>query len=112
MHSIDYDEIHDEIVVPQQFAQAILTLRGSADGDEPPLRVIQGSRTQLGGSRRHDWPPFPRALSDGVRHHGVCSRRDPLRVFGLGAALEDHDCFMTRLNHELRRSNPLSWRLL
>ncbi len=52
MHSIDYDEIHDEIVVPQQFAQAILTLRGSADGDEPPLRIIQGSRTLLGGSSR------------------------------------------------------------
>ncbi len=47
MHSIDYDEIHDEIVVPQQFAQAILTFRGSADGDEPPVRVIQGSKTQL-----------------------------------------------------------------
>ncbi len=47
MHSIDYDDIHDEIVVPQQFAQAILTFRGSASGDEPPIRVIQGSKTQL-----------------------------------------------------------------
>ncbi|MCH8266435.1 MAG: hypothetical protein IH846_02840 [Acidobacteria bacterium] len=47
MHSIDYDEVHDEIVVPQQFAQAILTFRGSANGDEPAIRVIQGSKTQL-----------------------------------------------------------------
>ncbi len=47
MHSIVYDEIHDEIVVPQQFAQAILTFRGSAKGEEPPVRVIQGPLTQL-----------------------------------------------------------------
>ncbi len=47
MHAIDYDAIHDEIVVPQQFGQAILTFRGGANGEEPPIRVIQGSRTQL-----------------------------------------------------------------
>jgi len=47
MHAIGYDEIHDEFVVPQQFAQAILTFRGGASGEEPPLRVIQGSKTRL-----------------------------------------------------------------
>jgi len=47
MHAINYDEVHDEIVVPQQFAQAILTFRGGANGEEAPIRVIQGSRTQL-----------------------------------------------------------------
>jgi hypothetical protein len=47
VHAIAYDEIHDEIVVPNQFAQAILTFRGGANGEEPPLRVIQGSLTQL-----------------------------------------------------------------
>ena len=47
MHSIVYDEIHDEFVVPQQFGQAILTFRGGADGEEVPVRVIQGSLTQL-----------------------------------------------------------------
>ncbi len=47
MHGIAYDAIHDEIVVPQQFGQAILTFRGGANGEEPPIRVIQGSRTQL-----------------------------------------------------------------
>jgi len=47
MHAIDYDPIHDEVVVPQQFGQAILTFRGGADGEEAPIRVIQGSRTQL-----------------------------------------------------------------
>ncbi len=47
MHAIDYDAVNDEIVVPQQFGQAILTFRGGADGEEAPIRVIQGSRTQL-----------------------------------------------------------------
>ena len=47
MHGIDYDEVHDEIVVPQQFGQAILVFKGSARGEEPPIRVIQGSKTML-----------------------------------------------------------------
>jgi hypothetical protein len=47
MHSIVYDERHDEFVVPQQFGQAILTFRGGADGEEAPIRVIQGSLTEL-----------------------------------------------------------------
>ncbi len=50
MHAIHYNEARDEIVVPQQFAQAILTFRGAAIGEEPPIRVIQGSLTQLRGS--------------------------------------------------------------
>ncbi|MBI3940178.1 MAG: hypothetical protein HY315_05040 [Acidobacteria bacterium] len=50
MHAIAYDEIHDEFVVPQPFGHAVLTFRGSAKGEEPPLRVIQGPRTMLGGS--------------------------------------------------------------
>ncbi len=54
MHSIVYDEIHDEFVVPQQFGQAILTFRGGADGEEVPVRVIQGSLTQL---RTRSWAP-------------------------------------------------------
>ena len=47
MHGIAYDELHDEIVVPQAFAQAVLTFRGGADGEEAPIRVIQGPLTQL-----------------------------------------------------------------
>jgi hypothetical protein len=52
MHAIHYNEVRDEIVVPQQFAQAILTFRGVADGEEPPIRILQGSRTQLQGDSR------------------------------------------------------------
>jgi hypothetical protein len=47
MHGFTYDEIHDEFTVPQQFAQAILTFAGGADGETAPLRVIQGSNTRL-----------------------------------------------------------------
>jgi hypothetical protein len=46
-HAIVYDEIHDEIVVPQGFSQAILTFRGAATGEEAPIRIIHGDRTQL-----------------------------------------------------------------
>jgi hypothetical protein len=47
MHAISYDPIHDEIVVPQQFGQAVLTFAGDAKDDSPPKRVIRGSKTQL-----------------------------------------------------------------
>ena len=47
MHAIAYDDVHDEFVVPQQFAQAILTFQGDADEQDAPIRVIQGSRTRL-----------------------------------------------------------------
>lgn len=47
MHAIAYDELHDEFMVPQQFGQAILIFKGDADGETPPARVIQGSKTRL-----------------------------------------------------------------
>ena len=47
MHDMRYDEVHDEIVIIHPVAQAILTFRGGARGEEPPLRVIQGPRTQM-----------------------------------------------------------------
>jgi hypothetical protein len=47
MHGIAYDDVHDEVYVTQQFPQAILVFRGAAAGEEPPVRVINGSRTQL-----------------------------------------------------------------
>src|SRR5947209_16662134 len=47
MHGFTYDEIHDEFTVSQQFAQAILTFAGGANGEAAPLRVIEGSKTRL-----------------------------------------------------------------
>ena len=51
MHDIRYDAIHDEFLVANPFAQAVMTFRGGASGEEAPIRVIQGPRTQLSGSR-------------------------------------------------------------
>ena len=50
MHSLAYDSIHDEIVVNSPLAQAILIFRGGANGEEAPLRVIQGPHTQIQGT--------------------------------------------------------------
>jgi hypothetical protein len=47
MHGIAYDAVHDEIYVPQPFAQTILVFRGDSSGEEAPVRYIQGSLTQL-----------------------------------------------------------------
>ena len=47
VHNIKYDPVHDEIIAASPVAQAILVFRGGADGNEPPLRVIMGPRTQL-----------------------------------------------------------------
>ena len=46
-HYIAVDSVHDELAVPNPFAQAILVFRGGAVGNEAPLRVIQGPKTLL-----------------------------------------------------------------
>ncbi len=51
MHDIRYDATNDEFLVPNPFAEAILTFRGGADGQEGPIRTIQGPRTGTIGSR-------------------------------------------------------------
>ena len=47
MHGLAYDDLHDEIVVPVALSGAVLVFRGDATGDQPPLRVIQGSKTGM-----------------------------------------------------------------
>jgi DNA-binding beta-propeller fold protein YncE len=47
IHGLVYDEVHDEIVVPNALADAVLVFRGGAEGAEPPIRVIQGPHTHL-----------------------------------------------------------------
>lgn len=47
MHGIAYDEVQDLVVVPAQLSQSILTFRGDASGEQRPLRVIQGPRTEI-----------------------------------------------------------------
>src|SRR6516165_9010888 len=50
MHGFMYDPIHDEIVVMSPLAQAILVFKGDANGEQPPVRFIQGSHTQIQGT--------------------------------------------------------------
>lgn len=47
MHGLAYDPVHDEIIVPVALSGAILVFRGGAQGNEPPVRVIQGADTGL-----------------------------------------------------------------
>lgn len=47
MHGAAYDEVNDEMLIPVALGGAILVFRGGADGEEAPLRVIQGSKTQM-----------------------------------------------------------------
>jgi len=73
IHDIRYDAIHDEIVVPNQFAQAIITFRGDISGEAPPVRVIQGSLTQLIRPDRLDIDP--------VHNEIVVPNSDSIPVF-------------------------------
>jgi hypothetical protein len=46
-HAVAYDPVHDEIAVPNPFAEAILFFKGDASGNAAPIRVIQGPKTLL-----------------------------------------------------------------
>jgi hypothetical protein len=47
MHGIRYNPVRDEFYVGNPFAQAILTFPAAANGQEPPVRTIQGPKTRL-----------------------------------------------------------------
>ena len=73
IHDMDYDPIHDEIVVPQYYAFAIMTFRGDADGDVAPIRMIFGPSTQLKN---------PDAVTvDGVHNEIFVPQGDRILVF-------------------------------
>ena len=46
-HQMAFDALHDEIIVPNPFAQAIVFFKGDANGEATPIRVIQGPKTEL-----------------------------------------------------------------
>ncbi|HXA67036.1 MAG TPA: hypothetical protein VNV82_17900 [Bryobacteraceae bacterium] len=71
MHGIAYDPIHDEFTVPQQFGQAILTYRGSANGEEAPARVIIGPHTQLDAPEHLDVDPVHNEIFVPTRYGAV-----------------------------------------
>ena len=47
MHDLAYNPVTDEIVVGQFHTRGVMTFRGSANGDEAPIRIIQGPNTQI-----------------------------------------------------------------
>jgi hypothetical protein len=57
IHDMAYDPVHDELVVPSFYAQAILTFRGDANGDVAPVRKIFGPHTQLKNPEAVDVDP-------------------------------------------------------
>jgi len=57
MHDIRYDAVHDEFYVNNPYAYAILTFRGGANGEEAPIRIIQGPHTMLGSGSRLEEDP-------------------------------------------------------
>ena len=72
VHDVRYVAEHDEFVLANNQAGAILTYRGGADGQEPPIRVIQGSNSQ-GASNRLD--------VDAVHDEIFLSDDDQIRVY-------------------------------
>jgi hypothetical protein len=57
MHDIRYDAVNDEMYVTNPFAQAIMVFRGGANGEEKPIRIIQGPHTRMFGTDRLDVDP-------------------------------------------------------
>ena len=72
MHGIAYDQVHDEFTVPQQFGQAILTYRGDANGEEAPIRVIQGPNSQLDAPEHLDVDPLHNEIFVSLPDPGPC----------------------------------------
>jgi hypothetical protein len=62
MHDVRHDPVKDELIVANPFAAAILIFRGGANGQEAPIRIIQGPKTQLRNPQRMDIHPQRREL--------------------------------------------------
>jgi hypothetical protein len=77
MHSIAYDDVLDRIIVPNQFAQAVLSFTGGASGEQAPIRVIQGPRTQI---KRVD-----KLAVDSLHHEIVLADEGAILVFASDA---------------------------
>lgn len=92
MHSIVYDAVHDEIIVPNSFSNAVFTFRGGSNGEEAPIRVIQGLKTGLVYTDQLDADPIHNEIFVPMRgeHGGVIHVFDrtaqgnvaPIRILG------------------------------
>lgn len=76
-HGITYDSAHDLIISTEPLASSITFFRGGASGEEAPVRIIQGPRTQLHG-------PYQPAVDLKNNELWIAdSRTDALLVFPL-----------------------------
>lgn len=46
-HYMEYDQVNDEIMIANAFAQAILYFKGDAKDNDAPIRVLMGPHTQI-----------------------------------------------------------------
>ena len=69
-----YDPANDEILMANPFSQAILVFKGGANGDEPPIRVLQGPKTQM----MH--PDYGIAV-DAIHNELLVSEKEQISVF-------------------------------
>jgi hypothetical protein len=59
-HGVTYDPVHDELFASEVQASAIVVFSGGVDGEQPPIRIIQGGKTrlhtpwQMGIDSKHD----------------------------------------------------------
>src|ERR1043166_8691188 len=60
IHGFAYDPVKDEIVVPQFHAQAVMTFRGGANGDEKPVRMLHGPDVKLANTDKVEIDPVHR----------------------------------------------------
>lgn len=73
-HDIEYDPVNDELVVGNPEAQAVLVFRAGANGEEPPIRVIQGPHTQIND-------PGYGTFVDGVHNELYVCEKEYILVF-------------------------------
>ena len=96
MHDIRYNEARDEFYVGNPFAQSILTFRGGADGQEAPIRTIQGPKTML--------ESVDTLEIDAVHNEIYVPQGDDILVFPL---LANGDVAPTRI---IRGGDKVGWR--
>ena len=84
-HDIRFDPVHDEILLAAPHADAILVFRGDANGGQPPLRLLQGAKTQISADRL-DVDPIHNELFVPARDRVLVFRREaqgdeaPIRI--------------------------------
>jgi len=84
IHRFAYDPVKDELVVPHFQAQAIQFFRGGANGDEAPVRMIQGPDVKIPNMDQLTIDPVHREIFVGI--YNEYPRREYVAVYDLDAS--------------------------